>query len=170
MNRRNPPDRRGLTLLEVMASLAITASLMASSMVVLRSSYATWRLHEDELDRASAAQAVLRRIVRGVRQSAVVEAITAESAPNGSLALERTDGQIETFTHAGSSVTYQLDSGPTHIVSDTVTHLTFTGFEADGVTVTTQPADVHSIRCVVTTTLPSGATRTASSYAWLRAW
>ncbi|MEO1497192.1 MAG: prepilin-type N-terminal cleavage/methylation domain-containing protein [Planctomycetota bacterium] len=163
-------DPRGVTLLEVMTSLAIASTLMTASMVVLRSNYAVWTVHETELDRAGAANAVLRRIVRGVRQSVSVVAITPASQSSGALTLEQADGTTESWTHASGAVTYRVNSDAEQTLSDAITSLVLEGYEADGTTLTTVPADVHSIRCTVTTTAPTGGARSASSYAWLRAW
>ncbi|TWT48870.1 prepilin-type N-terminal cleavage/methylation domain-containing protein [Botrimarina hoheduenensis] len=168
--RAATPDRCGVTLLEVMTTLALSATLMTSSMVVLRSSYATWRLHEEELDRAGAANAVLRHLVRGVRQANAVTAVTATAAPNGALSVQLNDGLVATWTYSSGTVLYQMTGGSPQTLSDNITGLSFTGYEADGVTTTDNPSDIHALRCAVTTTLPSGANRTASSFTWVRAW
>lgn len=162
--------RLGVTLVEVMTTLAIAASLMTASMVVLRSNYGVWTHHEASLDRAGAANAVLRHVVRGVRQAADVTAITPSTSASGSISLLRDDGSTETWTHAAGSVTYRLDTGAEQTLADTISSMVFEGYEADGTTLTTTAADVHVVRCVVTTNLPDEGDRTVSSYAWVRAW
>lgn len=162
--------RHGVTLMEVMTSLTIAATLMTASMVVLRSNYAVWTHHEVSLDRAGAANAVLRHVVRGIRQAADVTAITPSTTTSGSISLQRADGQTETWTHALGSVTYRIDSGSEQMLSDAITSMVFEGYEADGTTLTTNPSDVHVVRCVVTASVPGEGDQAASSYAWVRAW
>lgn len=162
--------RRAATLLELLTALSITAAMMAATMVVVRSSYASWRWHEARLDRSNAALAVVRRVVRDVRQSQGIASITAAGDPAGSLTLLRPDGALETCAFAGGTVACQVDSGPNEPIAQGVDSLEFLAYGPDGVTATTDPEEVHAIRCRATATTPDGETRTVSSYAWVRAW
>lgn len=146
--------------------MSLTATLMASSFVVLRSSYAAWTVHEADLDRAANAAAVLRHIVRRVRQADGVSAIDA----GGSLTVVDEDGVTHGWSHSGTDVSLSVNSGSSQPVAEDIQSLTFEGYLADGVTSTTDPDDVQSIRIVVTTQQPAGGTRTISSYAWVRSW
>lgn len=171
MIRNRPPAvRRGVSLLEVMASVAISATLMTSSFVVLRSSYAAWQAHEADLDRAAEANAVLRQLIQSVRQSTGVLSVSGEGNSTGTMTVNLADASEITWGLSGSQVTHQVDAGSTTPVANDINGLEFVGYEADGATTTTNGPDIRSIRCSVTTNLPAGGTRTVSSHVWLRSW
>lgn len=153
-----------------MAAAAITATLMAASTVVLRSSYAAWQAHEDDLEVAGSANAVLRHIVQVVRQASGVTAVSGSGDTTGTLTILRTDGSSVTWALASPDVTHQIDAGATQPIATDITGLEFIGYQADGTTETTEPADIRSVRCVVSANQPSGGTRTVSSTIWMRAW
>lgn len=162
--------RPGLTLLEVMTAVTLSATMMASSFVVLRSTYAAWQAHESDLETAGNASAVLRHLVRCVRQSTEVSAITAGNDSSGSLSVINQDGSTLTWEHLGTSVTLSTDSGAAQPLADGIESLSFEGYQADGVTLTTDPEDVQLVRAIVTAPMPAGGIRTISSYAWMRSW
>lgn len=170
--RRPSPKspRRGATLLEVMTAVSLTATLMASSFVVLRSSHAAWRAHRSDLEVAGEAAAVIRHIVRHARQSTDVTAISPSTDNTGSLAVSFDDGSTMEWSHSGSGVTLSQDGGAAAPLADAIDTLTFQGFQADGATPALDPAEVHALRVAVSTAAPDGGTRTVSSYVWLRAW
>lgn len=168
--RTNQPRRRGITLLEVITAVALSATMMASSFVVLRSTYAAWQAHEADLERAGNASAVLRHLVRCVRQSTDVSAITLSNDTSGSLTVVDQNGSTLTWDHLGTSVTLSTDAGVSQPLADDIEALSFEGYQADGVTLTTDPNEVQLVRAVVTTQLPAGGSRTISSSVWVRAW
>ena len=75
----------------------------------------------------------------------------------------RNGGQNEVSFGVGSA---------TDLLSQEITGLTFTAYEADGTTETETLADIHSIKCEVAVELPreTGGTHTVSCRAWLRSW
>lgn len=156
----------------MMAAAAITATLMASSMVVIRSSYAAWQAHEGDMARTAAADAVLRHIVRNIRQATAVTAITDPSDATGRLDLTNASGGAEYWEHTGTADGYVVYNASGAVLAEGIDTLVFTGYEADGATTTTTAADVQLVRCTVTVTLPrgAGATRTVSCCGWLRSW
>ncbi|MGL4512036.1 MAG: hypothetical protein ACRCT8_03025 [Lacipirellulaceae bacterium] len=172
MPRRLPSaeSRLGVTLFEVMTALAVSAGMMASSMVVIRSSYAAWQAQEADLEKASATHAVVRHVVRGLRQSSGVIAITAAANPAGSLTISRADGTTATWAFAAGDVNYSEDGGASQPLATGLASLAFQGYGADGVTLTAAPADVQSVRTVVTVAMPAAGTRSVSSFAWVRSW
>lgn len=171
ISRTAQPDRRaGVTLLEVMTAVSLSATLMASSFVVLRSSYTAWQAHEEDLDSAATAAAVLRHLRQHARQAVAVTGISSAADTSGHLAIERDDGSTLRWDHSGTQVTLQVDAATPQPLADGVVSLTIAGFEADGVTATTEPSDVQTFRATVTASLPDGGTRTVSSYTWVRAW
>ena len=150
--------------------MSLSAVMMTSSFVVLRSSGTAWRAHEADLDRSMQATGLLRHLTRQVRQASSVSSISAPSDASGSLAVVAADGSVLTWSHTGTTVALSVDLGPALSLADDVAALSFLGFEADAVTPTTTPDDVHLIRAAVTTNQPAGGTRTISSYVWLRSW
>lgn len=167
---RQRERRRGVTLLEVMTAVSLSATLMASSFVVLRSSYAAWRAHESDLDAAASPAAVLRHLRRHTRQAVAVTGITSAANASGRLQIERADGSTLCWEHTGTQVTLQVGATTPQPLADGVVALTFQGYEADGVTPTTEPSDVQTIHATVTASQADGGVRTVSSYTWVRAW
>lgn len=162
--------RRGVTLLEVMTAVGLSATMMMSSFVVLRSTYAAWQAHEEDLDRGASAAATLRHLTRCVRQSSGVSAISAAADTSGSLAVVGPDGVLMTWEHTGTDVTLRLDSGAAQPLAEGIQSLAFEGYTADGVTLTTDPSEVQAVRAIVETLFPTGGRRTLSSFVWVRSW
>lgn len=167
---RKNNDRRGVTLLEVMTAATLSATLMASSFVVLRSSHAAWLAHETDMNAAGEAAGVLRHFLQQTRQAAGVNAISAAADTSGALTILRDDGTTLTWEHSGSAVTVQEDGGAAEPLADGILSLRFEGIEADGSTLTNEPSDVHAIRASVTVDAPTGGVRTVSTYTWVRSW
>ncbi|MEM1303517.1 MAG: hypothetical protein AAGG46_01385 [Planctomycetota bacterium] len=162
-----------MSLLEALTATTIMATMMTSSVVVLRSSHAAWRAHEDDLERAESANAVLRHLVRHLRQATAVSAVSASSDTSGSLSLTMASGDTYVWDH--NSGTGEVLFGPTtatSLLADNIDTLTFYAYEADGSTLTTTAADAQLIRCVATVTMPAGggSTRTVSCTGWVRSW
>lgn len=167
---RQPARHRGVTLLEVMTAVSLSAMLMASSFVVLRSSYAAWTAHEADLDRAANATAVLRHIIQHARQATSVSAISGPADTSGSMTVIRADGSTLHWNHSDTRVTLAVDSATAQPLANDIQQLSFEGYEADGTTPTIEPDNVQALRTIVTTQLPSGGTRSVSSFTWLRSW
>lgn len=170
--QRSSSIRRGFSLLELMAAATITATLMVSSMVVIRSSYAAWAAHEGDMVKTSAADAVLRHIIRNLRQAASVSSLSDPSDTTGRLELIDADGATHYWEHTGTSdgiVEYNASGA---VLAEGIDSLVFTGYESDGVTTTVVADDVHLVRCAITVTLPRGAgeSRTVSCCGWIRSW
>jgi prepilin-type N-terminal cleavage/methylation domain-containing protein len=163
--------RRGLSLLEMMTATAIMATLMTAVVVVVQSGYAVWNVQEQDMDVAENGYAVLRHFVRQVRQAQAVTSISAAGDTSGYLSLLGANGDTQTWTHDSSQVMFD-DGGSPALLARQINQLSFTGYEADGVTPTTVVDDIQVVRCTVQLTLPHGGgeTRTISCRAWLRSW
>lgn len=167
---RHSTRRQGFSLIELMVAAGLTSALMASSFVVLRSSYAAWLAHEDDLAHAANATAVLRHLVRNVRQATEITALSAPLDTSGSLSIRRDDGSTMTWSHTGTEMTLQIDSGASQPLASDIVTFSLTGYQADGVTTTTDPTAAQALRAVITTAPPVGGLRTTSSYVWVRSW
>lgn len=161
-----------MSLLEVLAAATLMATLMASSMVVLRGSYTAWLTHEADLERLESAYALLRHVTRDIRQAQAVASISDATSPSGSLELLMADGSSFHWEHQPltNEVLFGMTT-PTSLLADNIDEFTLIGYDADEVA-TAVIGDIRSVRCEVTVTLPNSAstTRTVSCTAWLRSW
>lgn len=168
--RHLPKSRHGVTLLEVMTATMISATMMTSSMVLLRSNYKAWQAHEADIDCSANAVALLRHLVQNARQAVGITAITAASNTSGSLTVALVDGTLLTWAHSGTGVTLAVNGGIAQPLASDIQTLRFVGYKADGVTTTVTPGDIQTIHAALTVLLPAGGTRTYSSCAWVRSW
>jgi len=164
--------RPGFSLLEMMAAVTIAATLMAASTVVLRSSYAAWQAHEGDLVQNANADAVLRHVIRGIRQADSVVSITDGSDTTGKLELRDASGNTIYWEHTAGFTGEVVYNAPAALLARDIDELIFVGYKADGVTTTTNPNQVQLIHCTVKVTLPRGAgqSRALSCYGWVRSW
>jgi prepilin-type N-terminal cleavage/methylation domain-containing protein len=174
MNPRLAANRRhAFSLVEMMAATTIMAVVMSSVVVVVRSGYAVWNAYESDVDCAENAYGVLRHFIRQMRQAQAVTAITAASNTAGSLSYTTATGTTETLSRNGSTSDVNFNNGTTtNLLAKSINEMTFTGYKADGVTATTNVADIQVVKCTVKVTLAQGAgvTRTVSAMAWIRSW
>jgi type II secretory pathway pseudopilin PulG len=175
MRTRRPANARrgGLSLLEMMIATTIMATLMGSVVVVMRSGYAVWNAQEADIDALENAYAVLRHFVQQMRQADSVTAISAPSDTTGDLSFLPAAGAPRSWSHNGGPKEVTFNNGVTSgLLAKGIDALTFTGFEADGVTQTSVVDDIQVVKCAVQVTLPQGAgvTRTVSCQAWIRTW
>ena len=162
--------RSGLSLLEMMVATAMMATLMASVVVVMRSGYAVWNAQEADLDVLENGYGVLRHFVQQIRQAENVTAISAASDPTGDLSFLTSAGVTRSWSHNGAPSQVFFDNGTSNqLLANNVNTLTFTGYEADGVTETTVVDEIQSVKCAVQVTV-AGATRTISCQGWIRSW
>ena len=87
-------NRRGMTLLELVIASTMLAVVLASVGVVMRTGRLAWEAHSNDYTRVEAAHAVIRHIVRSVRQAARVDSVTPSVDDSGRLALKLTDGSV----------------------------------------------------------------------------
>jgi prepilin-type N-terminal cleavage/methylation domain-containing protein len=170
--KRAAKNRRGLSLLEMMAATAIMATLTASVVVVMRSGYAVWNAQEADIDVLDNGYGVLRHIVTEMRQATAVTAITASGNTQGSLSFTTSTGTTRTWARNATSDVYFNNGTSNQLLAKSINSLTFTGYKADGVTATTNITDIQVVECQVQITLPRGAgvTRTLTTRAWIRSW
>ena len=163
----------GLSLLEMMVATTIMATLMASVVVVMRSGFAVWNAEQADIDALENADAVVRHFVQQMRQADSVTAISAPSDTTGDLSFLTATGATRSWSHNGAPKEINFNNGVSSgLLANNIDTLTFTGYEADGVTQTTVVDDIQVVKCTVQVTLPQGAgvTRTVSCQAWIRSW
>jgi type II secretory pathway pseudopilin PulG len=172
MRIRRATDRRpsGLSLLEMMVATAMMATLMASVVVVLRSGYAIWNAQEADIDILENGYGVLRHFSQQMRQATSITSISVPSDTTGDLSFLTAMGTTRTWSHNGAPKEVNFNNGTTNaLLAKNIDTLTFTGYEADGVTQTTIITDVQAVKCTVQVLL-AGSTRTISCRAWIRSW
>jgi prepilin-type N-terminal cleavage/methylation domain-containing protein len=163
----------GFSLLEMMVATAMMATLMTSVVVVMRSGYAVWNAQEADIDVLENGYGVLRHFVQQLRQADSVATISAPSDTTGDLSFLTVSGTTRTWSHNGVPEEVYFNNGTSNqLLAKKVDSLTFTAYEADGVTQTTNVADIQAVKCTVQVTLPQGGgvTRTISCRAWIRTW
>lgn len=164
-----------MTLLEVMVATTLTAILMASVVVLMRSTYSVWQAHDADTQRLEQAHAVLRHVVRHARQAQGVTAISTSDNTSGNLSLQMPSGEVYQWNHDGASKLAYFGVAPSpanQLLADRLEQLVFIGYAADGITPTTMVDDIQLLECRATVLLPAGGgtLRTISTKAWLRAW
>jgi hypothetical protein len=165
--------RSGLSLLEMMVATTMMATLMTSVVVVMRSGYAVWNAQEADIDVLENGYGVLRHFAQQLRQADSVSAISAPSDTTGDLSFLTVSGTTRTWSHNGAPEEVYFNNGTSNqLLAKKVDTLTFTAYEADGVTQTTNVGDIQVVKCTVQVTLPQGGgvTRTISCRAWIRSW
>ena len=174
MLRKRAAKKRlsGLSLLEMMAATAIMATATAAIIVAMNTGYAVWTAQEADIDVLENGYGVLRHYVRQMRQATAVTAITAPGNSLGSLSFTTAAGATCTWARNASNDVYYNNGTSNQLLAKGINSLTFTAYEADGATATTNIADIQTIQCQVQITLPRGAgiTRTLSTRAWVRSW
>jgi prepilin-type N-terminal cleavage/methylation domain-containing protein len=136
--KRAAKNRRGLSLLEMMAATAIMATLTASVVVVMRSGYAVWNAQEADIDVLDNGYGVLRHLVTQMRQATAVTAITAAGDTQGSLSFTTSTGATRTWARNATSDVSFNNGASNQLLAKSIDSLTFAGYKADGVTATTR--------------------------------
>lgn len=174
MHRSNAPRRRGFTLVEVMATTAMLAALSTTTVVLLRGAQSAWSLHRDDVEVRHSALATLRHLTRTARQCTRVSSISASGDTSGYLKLINAAGTTLAYDHdAGEEEVLYGETTAASLLANSIKTMSFAGLKADGSSTTTNPDEIHAVRCTITydLTRPAGAvTETLSSTAWLRAW
>ncbi len=164
--------RAGFTLLELIAAMTVLTILMSSITVVLRTSRQAWDSHQADLIATQTAHAVVRHIVRELREADSVVSVSASNA-TGDLTIRNASGvqlrwQHNTttkqvlFTDASVSATAQ-------VLAQNVNSLRFAAYAPDGATTTTVIEQMQFIKIDATVPVPStGGTRSIGSWVWLR--
>jgi prepilin-type N-terminal cleavage/methylation domain-containing protein len=172
--KNNFPHSRGFTLLELMVTTAMLAVLTTATMVLVSTSYSAWNRHEEVQATRQAGIAVLRHIVRHVRQASSVVAISTAADNSGTLSILTPTGQTLVWDHdAGTKRVLFGVITANQVLATGIEELNFAGIRTDGVTLTTDVGLIHSIRATTEVSLVHPASTeavTASCQAWLRAW
>lgn len=162
-----------MSLLELVIASAMLAMLMGAVGLCLRTGRQAWEAHEADYVRLEGMHAVLRHIVRQVRQADGVTQISAANDDSGSLGLRMPDGSTIVWDHVGG--TNVMNCGVTtadQLLGTNITGFRVVGYKADGVTTTTVPTEIQNLSIRVSTQLPRdvGGAKSVTSWAWVRSW
>lgn len=162
--------RRGFTLLEVVVTIGLMSITITSICLLLRSSAAMWEAFDSDHGRLEEAHHTVRHFIRGLRQADSVVSISAATNTNGTITLNDVDGVPITWARVSDQIQYTSASSAGNVLASKITELSFLGLKADGVTATTVPDEIRSVRITVTVALDreAGSSRTIRCAAWLR--
>ena len=164
--------RGGLSLLELVVAGALLAGVTASLHVVLRGMRTTWEQMDGETQTLGMADDGLRFITRRCREAEAVTQITG--APDGQFVIAMPDGYTLQFHRWDvTNIVYVTDSRTvSRNLVESATGFTPTFYEADGTTVTTDPAKARLIDIALTVDLPRDHApgRTVRGRVWVRRW
>lgn len=134
MLRKSTKSGDGFTLVELLASLAITAILLAALAVAFNASVVNYRENEDMFFAMNGARQALNRITTQLRTASAVD----PNAPTSQCALITTGGSSITYRYDSTDDKLYLDSGAaSYVACDNVAGMTFTkqtGVDDEGVT------------------------------------
>lgn len=171
MLRSRPNRARGFSLLELIVTAAMMATLATTVAIVLRSAQSAWAAHDTDHARLQAAHATLRHISRQLRQAEGIISVSAPGDSSGSISALTPDGTTVVWEHVPGRVNYGVTTA-TSLLAEGIEELSFTAYRADGATTTMSGPDIHSILCRVKVAQPyqAAGNRTFSARIWLRAW
>jgi hypothetical protein len=154
----------------MMVATAMMATLMASVVVVMRSGYAVWNAQESDVNQLENGYGVLRHFVQQMRQATSVTAISGPTDTTGDLSFLTAAGTTRTWSHNGPPEEVYFNNGTSSgLLAKNIDSLSFTAYQADGVTQTTTVNEIQVVQCTAQITL-AGGTRTVSCRAWVRSW
>ena len=143
--------------------------------VVMRAANTAWQAHQDDYTKIEQLQAAMRHMERNLRTATAVTAITAASNTTGSLSV--TSPSATTYTWTRDNATNQINfnnggGGGAVLLTENITSLTFTGYQADCTTATTTLANIRSIKISASVTQPhdTNVTKTFTCWVWIRPW
>ena len=161
-------------MLEVVIAGAMLAGVMTSLSIVMRTARQSWEMNDNESASLHQMHAVTRHFVRTAREARSVTAINSNS-----IALEMRDGSTNQWTWKSTAdglsntvtVTSSTDNVESILAHD-IQSIRFTGYDADGVSVTTNPQDTHVIAIRTTVELADVASPNhhVESKVWIRSW
>lgn len=165
--------RYGFSLLEMLVSMTVLTVLMTSITVVLRTSRQAWSSHQSDLLATQTAHAVIRHIVRELREADSVVSVTGSTAPAGDLTIRDASGNQLRWQH--NTTTKQVlftdtsVSNTAQVLADNVQFVRFTAYTPNGVNQTLSTEQMQFLKVDVAVPLPStGGIRAIGSWVWLR--
>lgn len=160
--------RSGVTLLELVAVVAMLGTLMAAVGSLIRSAQAAYLDQTENQRRVADAHGGLRSLLRRVRQATAVTAITSAGDSAGSLSVTSAAGRTFVWARVGDELRFGEDSADETLAAH-ITAFHLTGYDSDGAATTT-PEEIAAVEATLHYGLDvdAGATRQLRIRAWLR--
>jgi hypothetical protein len=95
-----------MSLLELVVSVAIMASIVTSAAALMRTSQTMWSTYNGDIARLDGAHAVLRHVVRELRQCWMISAISLSANSDGLLLAVTGEGDVLVWLKTGDSVNF----------------------------------------------------------------
>ena len=161
--------RSGFTLLELVVTSALMATLITSATVLLRTSQNAWAVAGSEQVKIDSANATLRHLIRQLRQAEGVESISEPTDTSAKIVVRMPDGSQRTWQLTGTTTEYRNGStGAYTPLANDVDKMIFVGYQADGATATQVPGDIQMVRCTIIVDI-FGSQEELTTSVWLRA-
>lgn len=159
--------RSGFTLLELVVVTTLMGITIASIAMLMRTSLSTWDAFESDQSRLEAIHAMVRHMVRGLRQANTVNSMTSSTDPLGNIEVKLGNGSTARWYRSGSTVFYELGGVGNPLCEASEFYVS--GMKADG-TSALSASEVRAVRITAVLTLTGNGTgqRRVQSTAWLR--
>lgn len=163
--------RHAFSLLELIVTATIMSLLVTAVSIVLRSSQNAWEGHSADHQSLESGHAVVRHLVRKLRQAERVVAISDPADVAGSITVQMPRGNQSSWALAGDRVLYRT-AASSGLLAEGIWELSFVGYAADGLTRTSIPEEIRSVRIRSRAKLArsANANQLISSWVWLRSW
>ena len=156
MARRTQREvRQASSLMEVMATVALSAVLMTPVVNLLMTSHSIWEGVDGDATRRWSADATARHIAHQLIDAKEVVAISDLDAAAGSLSIRTHSGDTFEWRHEGESVFFSDQDTKDQLLSREIKKLQFIGYARGGLIQTHHPLLIESVECVVHTQLTS---------------
>ena len=165
--------RKAVTLTELMIVVAIIGILFVAVQPYFYTLRKTWHLSDGRSDMLQNGRIGLDKMVKQFREATALTSITASAEAAGHIVFrDKDDNQVE-FKRYNDGVNNMLgfvQSDVTSPLAGPIDSLKFTGYEEDGVTITTDDADIRSIAIELVVADPRGeiSAMTLSSRVFIR--
>lgn len=161
---------KGLTLLEMIISLAIIAVIFAVVLPQFRTMESSWASKQTTAEVIQNGRILTNRLNRSLATAVRITAVSDPAETNGYIEFEGNDGTTYRYDIAGNNY---VEFGPVGNLNDLagpVSQLQFTCYDAHDLdTPTTNPAEIRSVRVEVILTNPGpGPDKTFTTMAYLR--
>ena len=152
--RRAPRTRNGVTLVESVATVVLSALLMLPLVALIKTSVVSWEGADGEASRRLSVEGALRHVADELSNCQSVVLLSALDDAQGQLDAQRWSGGKITWSLSNKGELSVQESGQKETLAKNIERFWVAGIEADGVTTTDDPTRTHAVRCTIETTIP----------------
>jgi len=147
------PHCRGVTLIEVLLVVSISAILMAGAAMHFRSLRQASDVAQARREALQNARVALDRMARYIRAAKAIADISSRQDVAGSITITDFDDANHVFALQGSELHYGIDSADSLLASG-VQALSFQGFDAAGEVPENEPERIEAVQVTLTVAIP----------------